>query len=183
LLTIDKGIFEVIATNGDTHLGGEDFDTRVVNFLLKQFQGCLCCCSLFLCFFKICCFLDKTKKDASNDKRSVQKLRRKVEDAKKALSTQHQVDIEIDAFFEGQDYSWKLSRAKFEELNIDLFKKTLDPVRNVLSDAKLKKTDINEIVLVGGSTRIPKVQQLLRDFFDGKEPNRGVNPDEAVAYG
>lgn len=164
LLTIDKGVFEVIATNGDTHLGGEDFDTRVVQFLMKQFK-------------------EKTGKDASNDKRSVQKLRRKVEDAKKALSTQHQVDIEIDGFFEGQDYTWKLSRAKFEELNIDLFKKTLDPVRNVLADAKLKKTDVHEIVLVGGSTRIPKVQQLLRDFFDGKEPSRGVNPDEAVAYG
>jgi heat shock protein 5 len=164
LLTIDKGVFEVIATNGDTHLGGEDFDTRVANYLLQQFK-------------------DKTKKDASNDKRSVQKLRRKVEDAKKALSTQHQVDIEIDAFFEGADYSWKLSRAKFEELNIDLFKKTLDLVRNVLADAKLKKTDVQEIVLVGGSTRIPKVQQLLRDFFDGKEPSRGINPDEAVAFG
>lgn len=164
LLTIDKGVFEVIATNGDTHLGGEDFDTRVVQFLMKQYK-------------------EKTGKDASNDKRSVQKLRRKVEDAKKALSTQHSVDIEIDGFFEGQDYTWKLSRAKFEELNIDLFKKTLDPVRNVLADAKLKKTDVHEIVLVGGSTRIPKVQQLLRDFFDGKEPSRGVNPDEAVAYG
>jgi heat shock protein 5 len=164
LLTIDKGIFEVIATNGDTHLGGEDFDARVVQYLLKTFK-------------------DKTGKDASNDKRALAKLRRKVEDAKKALSTQQLVDIEIDAFFEGQDYTWKLSRAKFEELNIDLFKKTLDPVRNVLADAKLKKTDIHEIVLVGGSTRIPKVQQLLRDFFDGKEPNRGVNPDEAVAYG
>jgi heat shock protein 5 len=164
LLTIDKGVFEVIATNGDTHLGGEDFDSRVTAYLMKVHK-------------------DKTGKDASQDKRAVQKLRRKVEDAKKALSTQHQVDIEIDAFFEGQDFAWKLSRAKFEELNIDLFKKTLDPVRNVLADAKLKKTDINEIVLVGGSTRIPKVQQLLRDFFDGKEPSRGINPDEAVAWG
>jgi len=164
LLTIDAGVFEVLATNGDTHLGGEDFDQRVVVFLLKQYK-------------------DKSGRDASNDKRSVQKLRRKVEDAKKALSTQHQVDIEIDAFHEGKDFAWKLSRAKFEELNLDLFKKTLDPVRNVLADAKLKKTDVHEIVLVGGSTRIPKVQQLLRDFFDGKEPSRGVNPDEAVAYG
>jgi len=164
LLTIDRGVFEVIATNGDTHLGGEDFDQRVAAFLLKQYK-------------------QKTGNDASKDKRAVQKLRRKVEDAKKALSTQHQVTIEIDAFFKGEDYSWKLSRAKFEELNMDLFKKTLDPVRNVLSDAKLKKGDIHEIVLVGGSTRIPKVQKLLRDFFDGKEPSRGINPDEAVAFG
>lgn len=164
LLTIDKGVFEVIATNGDTHLGGEDFDQRVVDELLKQYKK-------------------KTKKNAAGDKRAVQKLRRKVEDAKKALSTQHQVNIEIDAFHDGEDFSWKLSRAKFEELNMDLFKKTLDPVRNVLSDAKLKKTDVHEIVLVGGSTRIPKVQQLLRDFFDGKEPSRGINPDEAVAFG
>jgi len=164
LLTIDNGVFEVIATNGDTHLGGEDFDNRVTAFLMKQYK-------------------EKSGKDASNDKRAVQKLRRKVEDAKKSLSTQHQVDIEIDAFFEGQDAKWKLTRAKFDELNMDLFKKTLDPVRNVLADAKLKKTDVHEIVLVGGSTRIPKVQQLLRDFFDGKEPSRGVNPDEAVAFG
>ena len=164
MLTIDKGVFEVIATNGDTHLGGEDFDNRVVAYLMKQYKA-------------------KTKKDASQNKRSYQKLRRKVEDAKKALSTQHQVSIEIDAFFDGDDFSWKLSRAKFEELNMDLFKRTLDPVRNVLADSKLKKSDVHEIVLVGGSTRIPKVQQLLRDFFDGKEPSRGINPDEAVAFG
>jgi len=164
MLTIDKGVFEVIATNGDTHLGGEDFDNRVVDYLMKQYKT-------------------KTKKDASKNKRSYQKLRRKVEEAKKALSTQHQVSIEIDAFFDGDDYSWKLSRAKFEELNMDLFKRTLDPVRNVLADSKLKKSDVHEIVLVGGSTRIPKVQQLLRDFFDGKEPSRGINPDEAVAFG
>ncbi len=157
-------------------LVSQDFDSRVTEYLMKQYK-------------------EKTGRDARQDKRSVQKLRRKVEDAKKSLSTQHQVDIEasgqrfcavlvvclshrplvaqIDAFHEGQDFKWKLTRAKFDELNIDLFKKTLDPVRNVLSDAKLKKTDINEIVLVGGSTRIPKVQQLLRDFFDGKEPSRG----------
>jgi heat shock protein 5 len=164
MLTIDKGVFEVIATNGDTHLGGEDFDQRVSTHLLKQFK-------------------QKTKKDASQDKRAVQKLKRKVEEAKKSLSTQHQVSIEIDAFFQGEDFSWKLSRAKFEELNMDLFKKTLDPVRNVLRDSKLKKSEVHEIVLVGGSTRIPKVQQLLRDFFDGKEPSRGINPDEAVAFG
>lgn len=165
LLTIDGDVFEVVATNGDTHLGGEDFDDRVVEFLLKEFQ--------------------KKHNDAEivHDKRALQKLRRKVEDAKKALTTQHSVDIVVEAFHNGEDYTWKLSRAKFEDLNMDLFKRTLDPVRKVLSDAKMKKTDIDQIVLVGGSTRIPKVQQLVRDFFDGREPTRAINPDEAIAIG
>jgi heat shock protein 5 len=164
VLTIADGVFEVIATNGDTHLGGEDFDQRVMEHLLKTFKK-------------------KTGKEASKDKRSLGKLRREVERAKRQLSTQHQATIEIESFFEGQDFSETLTRAKFEELNIDLFKKTLKPVENVLADSKLKKNEIDEIILVGGSTRIPKVQQLLKDFFNGKEPNRGVNPDEAVAYG
>jgi len=164
ILTIDDGIFEVIATNGDTHLGGEDFDQRVMEHFLKLWKK-------------------KTGKDATADKRSVQKLRREVERAKKVLSSQAQARIEIESFFDGEDFSESLSRAKFEELNIDLFQKTLKPVENVLADAGLKKNEINEVVLVGGSTRIPKVQQLLRDFFNGKEPNRGINPDEAVAYG
>jgi heat shock protein 5 len=164
LLTIDNGVFEVIATNGDTHLGGEDFDQRVMTYLLGVFKK-------------------KSGKDASQDKRALGKLRRETERAKRQLSTQHQAKIEIESFHDGEDFSETLTRAKFEELNNDLFKKTLGPVEQVLSDAKLKKNQIDEIVLVGGSTRIPKVQQLLKDFFNGKEPNRGVNPDEAVAYG
>ena len=163
-LTIDNGVFEVMATNGDTHLGGEDFDQRVMEYLLKTFKK-------------------KTGLDASGDKKALQKLRRAVENAKKSLSNQHQVRVEIEAFFEGQDFSEPLSRAKFEELNMDLFKKTLVPLERVLKDAKLEKHEIDEVVLVGGSTRIPKVQQLLKDFFNGKEPNKGVNPDEAVAHG
>jgi heat shock protein 5 len=164
VLTIDNGVFEVISTNGDTHLGGEDFDNRVMQHFLQQWKK-------------------KTGTDASKDKRSVGKLKREVERAKRTLSTVHQAKIEIENFFDGQDFSETLTRARFEEINGDLFKKTLGPVKNVLDDAKLKKSDINEIVLVGGSTRIPKVQQLLKEFFNNKEPNRGINPDEAVAYG
>jgi len=145
-------------------LGGEDFDQRVMEHFLKLWKK-------------------KSGKDASGDKKSIQKLRREVERAKKVLSAQAQARIEIESFFDGDDFSETLSRAKFEELNIDLFQKTLIPVDKVLSDAGLKKNQIDEVVLVGGSTRIPKVQQLLRDYFNGKEPNRGINPDEAVAYG
>jgi heat shock protein 5 len=163
-LTIDNGVFEVLATNGDTHLGGEDFDQRVMNYMMKLFKK-------------------KYEKDMSKDKRSVQKLRREVERVKRALSTQHSATVEIDSLFDGVDFSETLTRARFEELNIELFKKTLTPVKKVLEDAGLKKGDVDEVVLVGGSTRIPKVQQLLKDFFNGKEPNRGINPDEAVAYG
>jgi len=164
VLTIDNGVFEVIATNGDTHLGGEDFDQRVMDFFLKAWKK-------------------KTGKDATKDKRAIQKLRREVERAKRQLSHQHQAKIEIEAFHDGEDFMETLTRAKFEELNNDLFKKTLVPVQNVLDDSKLKKHEVDEVILVGGSTRIPKVQQLLKDFFNGKEPNRGINPDEAVAYG
>jgi heat shock protein 5 len=164
VLTIDNGVFEVIATNGDTHLGGEDFDQRIMEYMLKNFKK-------------------KSGKDASKDRRAVGKLKREVERAKIQLSTQHQARIEIESFHDGEDLMETLTRAKFEELNNDLFKKTLGPVQKVLEDAKLKKNEVDEIVLVGGSTRIPKVQQLLKDFFNGKEPNRGVNPDEAVAYG
>jgi len=163
-LTIDNGVFEVLATNGDTHLGGEDFDQRVMQYFVKLFQK-------------------KYNGDLKTDKRALQKLRREVERVKRVLSTQHQARVEIEALFDGIDFSETLTRARFEELNIDLFKKTLEPVKKVLADADLKKTDVDEIVLVGGSTRIPKVQQLLQDFFNGKELNRGVNPDEAVAYG
>jgi len=164
ILTIDNGVFEVLATNGDTHLGGEDFDQRVMEYFLQLWKK-------------------KTGKDASKDGRSVGKLRREVEIAKRTLSTAHQAKIEIENFNDGEDLVQTLTRAKFEELNLDLFKKTLIPLQKVLDDAGLKKNEINEVVLVGGSTRIPKVQQLIKDFFNGKEPNRGVNPDEAVAYG
>ena len=163
LLAIDNGVFEVLATAGDTHLGGEDFDNRVISHLLKVFER-------------------KTGVDASADKRAVQKLRRDVERAKRSLSTQHQARIEIDGLHEGYDFAETLTRARFEELNLDLFKKTMAPVQRVLEDAGLKKADVDEVVLVGGSTRIPKVHSLLKDFFDGKEPNKGINPDEAVAY-
>jgi len=164
LLTIDNGVFEVIATNGDTHLGGEDFDRRVMDYMLKLFKK-------------------KAGKDASKDKKAIQKLRREVERAKRALSNTHQQRIEIEGFFDGADLSETITRAKFEELCMDLFKKTLGPVEKVLDDASLKKNQVDELVLVGGSTRIPKVQQLLQDYFNGKEPNKGINPDEAVAYG
>jgi heat shock protein 5 len=164
LLTIDNGVFEVLATNGDTHLGGEDFDQRVMKYFMKLFKK-------------------KHKKDMSKDKRSIQKLRREVERVKRALSSAHQARVEIEALYDGVDFSETLTRARFEELNIDLFKKTLGPVGKVMSDGGIKKGDVDEMVLVGGSTRIPKVQQLLKDYFNGKEPNRGINPDEAVAYG
>merc|ERR1719473_2682433 len=164
LLTIDNGVFEVIATSGDTHLGGEDFDNRVIQHLLKVFKR-------------------KHGSDPSKDKRAIQKLRREVERAKRSLSSQHQVRVEIEGLFDGQDFSETLTRARFEELCIDLFKKTLTPVQKVMDDSEMKKSEIDEVVLVGGSTRIPKVQMLLKDFFNGKEPNKGINPDEAVAYG
>merc|ERR1719163_2431857 len=164
LLTIDNGVFEVVATNGDTHLGGEDFDQRVMQHFMKIFNK-------------------KHSKDMAKDKRALQKLRREVEKAKRALSATHQARIEIEALFDGVDFSETLTRARFEEINNDLFKNTLQPVKQVMEDSGLKKNQIDEIVLVGGSTRIPKVQQLIKDFFNGKEPNRGINPDEAVAYG
>jgi len=164
LLTIDNGVFEVVATNGDTHLGGEDFDQRVMEHFIKLYKK-------------------KKGKDLRKDVRAVQKLRREVEKAKRALSAAHQVRVEVESLFEGEDFSETLTRAKFEELNMDLFKGTLKPVQKVLEDADLTKKDIDEIVLVGGSTRIPKVQALVKEFFNGKEPSKGINPDEAVAYG
>jgi heat shock protein 5 len=164
LLTIDDGVFEVLATNGDTHLGGEDFDQRVMQYFIKLIKK-------------------KHNVDISGDKKALQKLRREAERVKRALSSQHQARLEVEALYEGIDFSETLTRARFEELNLDLFKKTLGPVQKVLEDAGMDKSEVDEVVLVGGSTRIPKVQQLLKDFFGGKEPNRGVNPDEAVAYG
>ncbi|KAL0348276.1 UNVERIFIED_CONTAM: Luminal-binding protein 5 [Sesamum angustifolium] len=164
VLSIDNGVFEVLATSGDTHLGGEDFDHRVMDYFVKLIKR-------------------KYGKDISKDKWALGKLRKECERAKRALSSQHQVRVEIESLFDGVDFSEPLTRARFEELNLDLFKKTMGPVKRALEDANLKKSEIHEIVLVGGSTRIPKVQQLLKDFFDGKEPSKGVNPDEAVAVG
>ena len=164
LLTIDNGVFEVLATNGDTHLGGEDFDQRVMQYFIKMIKK-------------------RDGMDIGTDKRALQKLRREVERVKRTLSTQHQARLEIEGLMEGLDFSESLTRARFEELNIDLFKKTLGPVQKVMDDADMSKSEVDEIVLVGGSTRIPKVQTLLKEYFDGKEPSKGVNPDEAVAFG
>ncbi|KAF9644429.1 heat shock protein 70 [Thelephora ganbajun] len=163
LLSIDDGVFEVLATAGDTHLGGEDFDNRVIDYLVKLYKK-------------------KTGTDVSKNLRAMGKLKREVEKAKRTLSSQQSTRIEIESFEDGNDFSETLTRAKFEELNMDLFRKTMKPVEQVLKDAGLKKEDINEVVLVGGSTRIPKIQQLLKEYF-GKEPSKGINPDEAVAYG
>jgi heat shock protein 5 len=164
LLAIQDGVFEVLSTNGDTHLGGEDFDQRVMDYFVKLIKK-------------------KTGKDIRSDTRAMQKLRREVEKAKRSLSSTFQTRIEIESLIDGEDFSETLTRAKFEELNMDLFRNTLKPVKKVLEDAELSKKDVDDIVLVGGSTRIPKVRQLVKEFFNGKEPRTGVNPDEAVAEG
>ena len=164
ILTIDNGVFEVLATAGDTHLGGEDFDQRVTDHFVKSFKK-------------------KNGVDIKTEPRALQKLKAEVEKAKRDLSSVQQVKIFIEGLIDGIDFEETLTRAKFEELCNDLFKNTLKPVETVLDDSGLKRSEIDEIVLVGGSTRIPKVQQLIKDFFNGKEPNRGINPDEAVAYG
>ncbi|KAF7759767.1 hypothetical protein Agabi119p4_11462 [Agaricus bisporus var. burnettii] len=164
LLSIDDGVFEVLATAGDTHLGGEDFDNRVIDYFVKSYKK-------------------KTGTDVSKNLRALGKLKREVEKAKRTLSSQQSTRIEIESFEDGNDFSETLTRAKFDELNMDLFRKTMKPVEQVLKDANVKKDEIDEVVLVGGSTRIPKVQQLLKEFFNGKEPSKGINPDEAVAYG
>src|SRR4051812_38037393 len=164
LLTIEEGIFEVKATAGDTHLGGEDFDNRLVNHFVQEFKR-------------------KFKKDISSNARAVRRLRTACERAKRTLSASAQTSIEIDSLFEGVDFYTSLTRARFEELNQDLFRSTMEPVEKVLRDSKIDKSNVNEIVLVGGSTRIPKIQKLVSDFFNGKEPNKSINPDEAVAYG
>lgn len=164
ILTIDNGVFEVLATAGDTHLGGEDFDQRVTDHFVKIFKK-------------------KHEVDIKTEPRALQKLKSEVEKAKRDLSTVQQVKVTIESLIDGIDFEETLTRAKFEELCADLFKMTLKPVETVMEDSGLKRSEIDEIVLVGGSTRIPKVQQLIKDFFNGKEPNRGINPDEAVAYG
>jgi heat shock protein 5 len=163
ILTIEEGVFEVQATAGDTHLGGEDFDNRVISYFAKKYNK-------------------EKNVDITKDPKSMGKLKREVEKAKRTLSSQKTTKIEIESFHKGEDFSETLTRAKFEELNNDLFKKTLKPVEQVLKDAKMKKSDIDDIVLVGGSTRIPKVQAMLEEFF-GKKARKDVNPDEAVAFG
>ncbi|MED6268401.1 70-kilodalton heat shock protein [Characodon lateralis] len=164
ILTIEDGIFEVKATAGDTHLGGEEFDNRMVSHFVEEFKR-------------------KQKKDISQNKRAVRRLRTACERAKRTLSSSTQASIEIDSLFEGIDFYTSITRARFEELNSDLFRGTLEPVEKALQDAKLDKSNIHKIVLVGGSTRIPKVQKRLRDFFNGRALNKTINPDEAVAYG
>ncbi|OAA78989.1 glucose-regulated protein [Akanthomyces lecanii RCEF 1005] len=164
LLSIDDGVFEVLATAGDTHLGGEDFDQRVINHFAKSYNK-------------------KNSVDITKDAKAMGKLKREAEKAKRTLSSQMSTRIEIEAFFEGNDFSETLTRAKFEELNMDLFKKTIKPVEQVLKDANVKKSEIDDIVLVGGSTRIPKVQSLIEEYFGGKKASKGINPDEAVAFG
>ncbi|KAF8580901.1 heat shock cognate 70 [Ramaria rubella] len=164
LLTIEEGIFEVKATAGDTHLGGEDFDNRLVNHFVQEFKR-------------------KNKKDLSSNARALRRLRTACERAKRTLSSAAQTSIEIDSLFEGIDFYTSLTRARFEELCGDLFRGTLEPVEKVLRDSKIDKSNVAEIVLVGGSTRIPRIVKLVSDFFSGKEPNRSINPDEAVAYG
>jgi len=164
ILTIEDGIFEVKSTAGDTHLGGEDFDNRMVNHFVQEFKR-------------------KYKKDMATNKRALRRLRTACERAKRTLSSSAQASIEIDSIFEGIDFYTSITRARFEELNADLFRSTMEPVEKAIRDAKMDKALIQDIVLVGGSTRIPKVQKLLQDFFNGKELNKSINPDEAVAYG
>jgi len=164
LLTIDDGIFEVKATAGDTHLGGEDFDNRLVNHFTQEFKR-------------------KHKKDMTGNPRAMRRLRTACERAKRQLSSSANASIEIDSLFEGVDFYSSITRARFEDLCADLFRGTLEPVEKVLRDSKIDKGSVHEVVMVGGSSRIPKVNELLTAFFNGKEPNRSINPDEAVAYG
>lgn len=164
ILTIEDGIFEVKSTAGDTHLGGEDFDNRMVDHFIAEFKR-------------------KHKKDISDNKRAVRRLRTACERAKRTLSSSTQAGIEIDSLCKGINFYTSITRARFEELNADLFRGTLDPVEKALRDAKMDKGQVHDLILVGGSTRIPKIQKLLQDFFNGKELNKNINPDEAVAYG
>jgi len=164
LLTIEEGIFEVKSTAGDTHLGGEDFDNRMVDFFLQEFKR-------------------RHRKDMSKNQRALRRLRTACERAKRTLSSSTQAHIEIDSLFEGIDFNSTITRARFEDLCMDYFKKCMAPVEKVLRDAKISKGEVHEVVLVGGSTRIPKVQNMLSDFFNGKEPCKSINPDEAVAFG
>jgi L1 cell adhesion molecule like protein len=164
VLNIEGGIFEVKATAGDTHLGGEDFDSRLLRHFSEEFKR-------------------KHKKDISGNPRALRRLRTACERAKRTLSSTTQTTIEIDSLYDGIDFYTSITRARFEELCMDLFRKCMEPVEKTLRDSKIDKSKINELVLVGGSTRIPKIQQMLSDFFNGKELNKTINPDEAVAYG
>ena len=164
LLHIQGGVFTVKATAGDTHLGGQDFDTNLLEHFKKEFTR-------------------KTKKDMSSDPRALRRLRTACERAKRTLSNSAQTTVEIDSLFDGEDFNAQITRARFEDLNAKAFNGTIDPVQQVLKDANLDKGKVDEIVLVGGSTRIPRIQKLLSDFFDGKKLEKSINPDEAVAYG
>jgi len=164
LLTIEDGVFEVKATSGDTHLGGEDFDNRMVNHFADEFKR-------------------KHKKDVRESDRALRRLRTACERAKRTLSAATVATVEIDSLYEGIDFSSTITRARFEDLVGDYLRSTLQPVDRVLKDAKIGKGEVDEVVLVGGSTRIPKVQELIKQYFNGKEPNKSINPDEAVAYG
>jgi len=165
LLTIEDGIFEVKATAGDTHLGGEDFDNRIVDFCMQDFKR------------------KNRGKDLSGNQRAIRRLRTQCERAKRTLSSSAQAIIEIDSIYEGIDYTCTLTRARFEELNMDYFRNSMGPVEKVLRDSGIDKRNVHEVVMVGGSTRIPKVTQLIQEFFNGKEPCKSINPDEAVAFG
>nr|CAD7457292.1 unnamed protein product [Timema tahoe] len=164
ILTIAGGVFEVNSTAGNTHLGGEDFDSRLVQHFAAEFNR-------------------KFKKDLLSNKKAVRRLRTACERTKRTLSVATQANVEVDSLHEGIDFYSTITRARFEELNSDLFRRTLEPVEKALSDARMNKTDIHEVVIVGGSTRIPRVQKLLQDFFNGRELNKSINPDEAIAYG
>ena len=164
LLEIDEGMFEVKATAGDTHLGGEDIDNRIVNWVVEEFKR-------------------KHKVDLKNNVKAMRRIKTSAEKAKRSLSANTQALIEVDSIYEGIDLNMTLTRAKFENLCEDIFRRTIEPVEKVILDGKVSKSDINEIVLVGGSTRIPRVQELLSKFFNGKELCKSINPDEAVAYG
>jgi len=165
LLTIEDGIFEVKATAGDTHLGGEDFDNRLVDFCMQDFKR------------------KNRGKDIAGNQRAIRRLRTQCERAKRTLSSSTTATVVIDSLFEGIDYEASISRARFEELNMDYFRNSMGPVEKVLRDSGIDKRNVHEVVMVGGSTRIPKVTQLIQEFFNGKEPNKSINPDEAVAFG
>merc|ERR1712232_1088474 len=165
LLTIEDGIFEVKATAGDTHLGGEDFDNRIIDFCMQDFKR------------------KNRGKDMAGNNRAIRRLRTQCERAKRTLSSSTQATIEIDSLFDGIDYNCSLSRARFEELNMDYFRNSMAPVEKCMKDSGIDKRNVHEVILVGGSTRIPKVQAMIQEFFNGKEPCKSINPDEAVAYG
>ena len=164
LLSLEDGLFEVKATNGNTHLGGEDFDNRLVEYCAGEFRR-------------------KTSIDIKKNAKALRRVRASCEKAKRALSAATQATVDIDALMDGEDLNVVITRSKFEDLCMDLFKKCMPPLENVLKDGKMSKSQIDEVVLVGGSTRIPKIQQMVQEFFNGKEPNKSINPDEAVAYG